>query len=163
MEFRSFGALGAHFARLAAAGEAVTHHIAEQAAQIVEKDAKERIGSYQDAAGPFGAWANLAPSTVDDRIRKGFTPDDPLLRTGGLRKSYGHVTDGAVAVVGSSSLIALYMEQGTSKMPPRAVVGPAAVASSEAIGRVAATTLIAWVSGAGWVKPRIQLPGQTTP
>jgi hypothetical protein len=157
MEFQSFGALGAHFARLALVGEAVTHHITEQAAQIVEKDAKARIGSYQDAAGPFGAWANLAPSTVDDRIRKGFTPDDPLLRTGGLRDSYGHKTQGAMAVVGSPSLIALYMEQGNSKMPARAVVGPAAYASADAIGRVAATTLIAWVSGAGWVKPRIGL------
>lgn len=157
MEFNSFGALGAHFARLALAGDAVSHHIAEQGARIIEKDAKERIGSYQDAAGPFAAWANLAPSTVDDRIRKGFTPDDPLERTGGLRKSYGHKTQGAVAVVGSASPIALYMEQGTSKMPPRAVVGPAAVASSGAIGRVAATTLIAWISGAGWVKPRIGL------
>ena len=157
MEFQSLGALGAHFGRLALAGEAVTHHITEQAAQIVEKDAKERIGSYQDATGPFGAWANLAPSTVDDRIRKGFTPDDPLLRTGGLRASYGHRTDGAVAVVGSPSLIALYMEQGTPKMPPRAVIGPAAFASSHEIGRVAATTLIAWVSGIGYIKPRIQL------
>jgi hypothetical protein len=157
MEFNSFGALGLHFARLALAGDAVTHHITEQAAQIVEKDAKERIGSYQDAAGPFGAWANLAPSTVDDRLRKGFSPDDPLLRTGGLRGSYGHKTQGGVAVVGSASPIALYMEQGTSNMPARAVVGPAAYASSDAIGRVAATTLIAWISGTGWVKPRIGL------
>lgn len=157
MEFRSFGAFGAHLARLALAGDAVSHHIAEQGARIVEKDAKDRIGSYQDAAGPFGAWANLAPSTVDDRIRKGYTPDDPLMRSGGLRKSYGHKTQGAVAVVGSASPIALYMEQGTSTMPARAVVGPAAFASKDAIGRVAATTLIAWISGAGWVKPRIGL------
>lgn len=157
MEFRSFGALGAHFARLALAGEAVTHHATEQAAQIVEKDAKARIGSYQDAAGPFGAWANLAPSTVDDRLRKGFTPDDPLLRTGGLRSSYGRKVNGAVAVVGSTSPIALYQEQGTSTIPPRAVVGPAVIASRDAIGRVAATTLIAWISGTSYVKPRIQL------
>lgn len=157
MEFRSFGALGAHFARLALAGEAVAHHVTEQAAQIVEKDAKARIGSYQDAEGPFGAWANLAPSTVDDRLRKGFSPDDPLLRTGDLRRSYGRKVAGATAVVGSTSPIALYQEQGTSTIPPRAVVGPAAIASRDAIGRVAATTLIAWISGTSYVKPRIQL------
>jgi len=157
MEFGSFGALGAHFGRLALQGEAVTHHIVDQAAQVIEKEAKARVGSYQDGIGPFAAWANLAPSTVDDRIRKGFTPDDPLLRTGSLRKSYEHKAKGAEAVVGSASIIALYMEQGTSKMPPRAVVGPAAIASRDAVGRVAATTLIAWISGIGYVKPRIQL------
>ncbi|MGJ7529856.1 hypothetical protein [Variovorax sp. GB1P17] len=157
MEMHSFGALAAHFSRLAVIGDAVTHHIVEQAAEVIEKDAKARIGSYQDGIGPFPAWANLAPATIDDRLRKGFTPDDPLERTGGLRGSYSHQATGDTAVVGSPSEIALYMEQGTSKMPPRPVVGPAAMSSRHAVGKVAATTLVAWVCGIGYRKPKISL------
>lgn len=57
-------------------------------ASHLQKEAREEVGHYQEAAGPFPAWSPLADSTMDDRIRKGFTPDDPGLRTGGMRDSY---------------------------------------------------------------------------
>ncbi|MBT2299277.1 hypothetical protein J7E70_02260 [Variovorax paradoxus] len=157
MELDSFGALGAHFARLAAGGEAVTHHIAAEGAKVIQEDAKSRFGSYQDGGGGFPAWANLAPATVDDRIRRGFTPDDPLLRTGGLRDSIVTKAEGAVAVVASTDPVMLYQEQGTATIPPRPVLGPAGLNSEKTVGRVAARTLVAWISGIGWRRPRITL------
>jgi hypothetical protein len=157
MEFQSFGALGAHFAKLALAGEAVSHHIAGEGGKAIQADAKARIGSYQDGVGPFPAWANLAEATVDDRLRKGFTPDDPLLRTGGLRDSIKVAVTGSEAAIGSESMIALYQEQGTAKIPPRPFLGPAGFNSKETVGPVAALTVVAWVCGLAWRRPRITL------
>lgn len=157
MEFNSFGALGAHFGQLALTGAAVSNHIAAEGAKAIKADAQSRIGSYQEGEGPFPAWANLAETTVDDRLRKGFTPDDPLLRTGALRNSITTSVDGSVAAIGSASDIALYQEQGTSKIPPRPFLGPAAYNSAKTVGPVAALTTIAWVCGMAWRKPRITL------
>ncbi|MEJ7685622.1 MAG: hypothetical protein WKG52_00730 [Variovorax sp.] len=157
MQLDSFGALGAHFARLAIAGEAVTSHITEEGVKAIQADAKSRFGTYQDGEGGFPAWANLAPSTVDDRLRKGFTPDDPLLRTGGLRESVVAVAVGNEGVVASPDPVMLYQEQGTSKIPPRPVLGPAGFNSKKTVAPLAARTLVAWISGIGWRKPRITL------
>lgn len=157
MEFQSFGAFGLHLTKLALAGEAVTHHIAAEGAKVIQADAKARIGSYQDGVGPFPAWANLAEATVDDRLSKGFTPDDPLLRTGGMRESIGVTVEGNVAAIGSASEIALYQEQGTATIPPRPFLGPAGFNSKESVGPVAALTTIAWVCGLAWHRPRITL------
>lgn len=157
MELDSFGALAAHFERLAMVGEEVAHHITKLGAEAIEKDAKSRIGTYQDGGGGFPAWANLAQSTIDDRIRKGFTPDDPLLRTGELRDSIEHQVSGTEAVIGTPDIVALYQEQGTSTIPPRPFLGPAGFNSPHTLGPVAARTLIAWIAGIGWKSPRINL------
>ena len=52
-EFSSFGALARHLEVMAAIGEEVTHHVTEEAAKIIQKDAKTKIGEYQGYAGPF--------------------------------------------------------------------------------------------------------------
>jgi hypothetical protein len=62
----------------------------------------------------------------------------PWLRTGGLRDSIDHDVDGAVAVVGSSSDVAVDQELGTPRVPPRSFL--AATAAGGADGTV---TLIA--------------------
>lgn len=97
----------------------------EQVARKVEKTAKASLGEYQDAIGPFPEWAELAQATKDDRARQGFPEDEPLLRTGELRKGYDHETRGMTTRIGSPSEIAEYHEFGTAKMPPRPVLGPA--------------------------------------
>jgi phage gpG-like protein len=153
MEFQSLGAFSAHLARLATQAPAVDRHILKSGARAIQKDAQARIGSYQDAEGPFPAWANLAEATVDDRLRKGFTPDDPLLRTGDMRKSIETHVEGNEASIGSRSPIALYQEQGTSTIPPRPFLGPAAHHLKATIGPEAALTIVAWFSGAAWRKP----------
>ncbi|MGI4776957.1 MAG: phage virion morphogenesis protein [Janthinobacterium lividum] len=154
MEFQDLGAFSAHLARLAVESKAVDAHILRTGARAIQKDAKERIGSYQDAEGPFPAWVNLAESTVDDRLRKGFTPDDPLLRTGALRKSIETHIEGNEASIGSRSDIALYQEQGTSTIPPRPFLGPAAHHLKSTFAPEAALTLVTWLSGGAWRNPK---------
>jgi HK97 gp10 family phage protein len=123
----------AHLAGLAVELEEKQHHALEKAARIVEKEAKAEIGHYQDQAGPFAAWRELADSTKADRVHKGFTENDPLLRTGDLRESIGHEVDGNVAIVGSTSDVAVYQELGTSKIPPRSFLAGALVRKSEQV------------------------------
>lgn len=158
MEFESPATFARHLARMAAAGDAVSSHIVKKAATLVQKDAQDRIGEYQDGGNGFPAWANLAESTIADRIRKGFSPDEPLLRTGELRGSIEVEVSGSEAVVATADIVALYQEQGTEHIPPRPFLGPAAADSQKTIGASVAAILIAWVSGASWRARGLKLP-----
>lgn len=91
----------------------------------IEATAKEEIGIYQPAYGPFDAWAPLAESTKADRVRHGYTEDDPLLRSGELRDSIESEVVGLAAIVGTKSQIGLWQEIGTDRIPPRPFIGPA--------------------------------------
>lgn len=93
--------------------EAANHEALERCAKLIEKDAKDTLGTYD-----YG-WPQLAPSTQKERESKGFPPNDPLLRTGAMRDSIQHSADSKEARVGSNSDIAVYQELGTSKIPPR--------------------------------------------
>lgn len=149
-EFDSFATFGRHLEKLALEGELVTDLATKKAAAIVLDDAQARIGVYQDSAGPFPAWAPLAESTTQDRISKGFSPFEPLLRTGGLRDSYATSQDGHEAVIGSDSDIAVYQEVGTPTIPPRPVLGPAAFEAKPRIGAITAAIMVAWLCGERW-------------
>lgn len=98
-------------------------------AEEIEHTAKEEIGTYQPSVGPFNAWDELAESTKADRVRQGYSEDDPLLRTGELRDSISHRVMGLAAVVGSTDDKAVWQEYGTEKIPPRPFIGPAYVKS----------------------------------
>lgn len=156
-QFNGFASFARHLMRTAAIGEEVSSHLAKEGGKVVQKDAQARIGEYQDGVGEFTAWANLAESTVNDRLSKGFSPDDPLLRTGSLRDSIEVHEDGAEVVVGSASDIALYQECGTDKIPPRPFLGPAGFTSREKIERGVGLGTAAWVAGVGWKRPAINL------
>src|SRR5205814_4154762 len=99
----------------------------------IEATAKAELGTYQGAVGPFDAWAPLAEATQQDRVAKGFTPDDPLLRSGELRDSISHQVEGLTAVAGSTSDVMVYQELGTPEIPPRAVMGPAGMSNRAVI------------------------------
>ncbi|HHA2250074.1 TPA: hypothetical protein ACOEHG_005025 [Enterobacter ludwigii] len=101
----------------------------EVVAKTIEEEAKEEIGVYQPAVGPFDAWAPLAESTKADRVRQGYSEDDPLLRSGELRDSISHRVMGLAAVVGSTDDKAVWQEYGTDRIPPRPFIGPAYVKS----------------------------------
>lgn len=158
-EFTSFAQFGRHLAAVAAQGEAVSERITKVGADVIKDDAQWRIGAYQDAVGPFNAWAPLAHSTVMDRIRQGYTPFDPLLRNGDMRDSITVTASGQTAVVGSPSDIALWQEQGTEHIPPRPFLGPAGAVAGPKIGRATAAILVAWLCGTSWRRPQsIKLP-----
>lgn len=91
----------------------------------IEETAKEEIGIYQPAYGPFDAWAPLAESTKADRVRQGYSEDEPLLRSGEFRDSIGSEVVGLAAIVGTKSEIGLWQEVGTAHIPPRPFIGPA--------------------------------------
>lgn len=109
------------------------------AAEILEAEAKSLPGTYQPASAPFGRWADLKDSTIQDRISKGYPANEPLLREGVLRDSIHSRSDHREAVVGSDSAIAEYQEMGTKRIPPRPFLGMAlAHKKDEAIAAVAA-------------------------
>ena len=128
-EFKSIAEMAAFFTVAAEAQALMERRALSKAAGVVQRHAKRKIGKYQPQAGEFVGWAELAESTKSDRERKGFSEDDPLLRTGELRESIqvAMSTDGTEAQIGSNSDIAVYQELGTVKMPPRSFLGSAMV------------------------------------
>lgn len=77
-------------------------------------------------------WAPLAPSTLKQKARKGYS-SQPLVRTGHYRQSFRPFSDNNQAGVGSEVPYSIYHEQGTAKMPQRAALPPAAVALDYAV------------------------------
>lgn len=65
----------------------------------------------------------LAPSTQERRVQLGFTPDDPLLRSGTLRDSLKTESAGLIAGVGTEDERMVWQEQGTATIPPRPLLG----------------------------------------
>lgn len=147
---REFDSLAEFAERLALASVAVVaaeQKALKQCARIIEKTAKEQIGEYQPAVGPFAAWEPLADSTEAEKARLGYPVDAPLLREGDLRDSIEHEVQGMEAVIGSKSEIAEYQEFGTEKIPPRPFIGPAAFRNREKIHSILGAALVAGMVG----------------
>jgi hypothetical protein len=142
----SLGGFIEHLGVMAAEVVIAEHEGLERAAQIIDAEAKNSIGHYQDEAPPFAAWADLAESTKADRVSKGFSEDEPELRTGELRDSIQHKVVGREAEIGSDSPIMEYQELGTVRIPPRSILGGAAVRkgeeAAEAVGEDVVAVLI---------------------
>jgi len=96
-----------------------------RACVLVQSDAMLRIGHYQAAVGPFPKWQQLAAETQAERARLGYTPNDPLLRTGDLARSIQFTIEGDTGYVGSDDPVAVYQELGTARIPARPFLGPA--------------------------------------
>ena len=75
----------------------------DKASLILQRAAIKMFGTYQAGIGPFDTWQELADSTKEERVKLGFTENE--------------------AIVGSTSDIMPYHEFGTSRMPPRPVLG----------------------------------------
>lgn len=113
----------------------------EYAAQVVEKAAKEELGTYQRKnMGAFAPWAELSDSTKANRrqAQSTYGENAPLLRDGDLRASISHETDisGHEAVIGTPLEKAIYLELGTKNMAPRSFLGLAAHRSRKKIIRI---------------------------
>jgi hypothetical protein len=118
----------------------------EKAAQIIEAEAKRVIGTYD-----YG-WPQLAASTQEQRVRLGFSANEPLKRTEALQRAIEHSSDHTRAdvgvkdnLVGSGTPadpyrnigdIAEWMELGTVKTPPRSYLMGAAVTKEVEIVRL---------------------------
>lgn len=98
----------------------------KEAAKVVRTESQRVIGTYDYA------WPELAESTKDDRVRQGYDPDEPLLRTGEMRDSIeiGPITGGRFDTsieVGSDNDKAVWQELGTDRIPARSFLWYAAL------------------------------------
>jgi hypothetical protein len=107
--------------------EHAKHEALEEAAVIVETEAKAALGTYD-----YG-WPQLAQSTQEQRSAQGFTPNDPGLRSGEMRDSLGHKVEGDTAHIGSDDDHLVYFELGTSKQPPRSDLAKAAMSKEKEV------------------------------
>lgn len=146
-EFDNVLAFAEHLLTLNIAIHESAHKGLEKVAKLIEKDAQRQIGHYQPAVGPFQDWAPLAETTEDDKARKGYSLDAPLLREGQLRDSIEHEVHGLEAVVGSKSEIAEYQEFGTNTIPPRPFIGPAAFKNKKAIQQILGKAVVEGLIG----------------
>ena len=121
MKTFSLSDFAAHCLTMAADVEHAKEVAVERACVIVEKEAKKAIGTYR-----YG-WTPLKPSTI---TRK-WGEDTPLLATGEMRRSIGHVVwregKDVIGEVGSNNMKAAYHELGTSYIPPRSFLMGAAM------------------------------------
>ena len=152
--FDSFGAFALH---LATRTTEVRHEVErglESAAERIEATARSEFGVYQPAQGPFPAWDPLGDATQAERAMLGFTPNDPLLRAGDLQAAVTHEVDrgdlSAVVGVPDGKLgdVMVAQELGTSRIPPRPVLGPAAYRNKEAIRKLVGAAVVAGIVGA---------------
>lgn len=139
--FNSFIDFAHHLGMRLAADHVETRESLEECAEFLKKKIKERFGNYmREDAGSFKEWAELADYTKYDRVRQGYTPNDPLLRSGKLRDSVesevkSHLFE-HVAVIGSKEQIMVWQELGTSRIPPRSVFGAEAYINRKKIEEV---------------------------
>lgn len=148
-----------HLARFEMRLHEESHRGLDHAARIVEEEAKHEIGHYQEAAGPFAAWAELADSTKEDRAKKGFTENDPGLRTGQMRESIGRAVEVPEAVVGSNDDKLIWFELGTSKQPPRSVLGTAVIHKEHQVRAVLGGAVVSALIGRDVFQGKIPISG----
>lgn len=127
---------------LASSLPAARHRALEHACQIVETEARRVIGTYD--ADP--TWPELADSTKADRVRQGFSENEPLLRTGELRDSIVHTVVGNTGHVGSNDDKAVWQELGTVRIPPRSFLKSAVIREAPAIEHVIGRAIHAHLS-----------------
>lgn len=117
-------------AELAVKVDEVQREALKAGAEVIEKEAKRVIGTYD-----YG-WPQLAQSTQTERSRLGYPANEPLLREGNMRDSIEHtIIDAHHAEIGSDSDIAVYQELGTATIPARSFLAGAAVHKEKEIAQ----------------------------
>ena len=113
----------------------------EAAGELIEREAKGMLGTYQAGGGDMPAWQQLSQVTKDHRAALGFPEDEPELRTVRLRQAISRSVNPAdgVLLVGVASRmvgtgtaadplrdigkVAVAQEMGTAEMPRRSFLG----------------------------------------
>jgi len=130
--------------------ENVEHNIHEIGPRIIRKACEMVAAQARSAIGQqHEMWPALAPATIEDRVRKGFAANEPLLRTGAMRDSIQWKTsaDGLIGMIGSDSPVAVAQELGTAKIPPRSFLVSSAISMEPKIHAMAARAAIAVLEG----------------
>lgn len=146
-EFNSLIKFAEHLVKVQTTEIFAIHKAVDNACALIEKTAKSEFGHYQPQVGPFQGWAELAESTKEDRARHGYSDNEPLLRSGELRDSISRKVSLLEGEIGSTSEIMVYHEFGTTKIPPRPVLGPAAFSNKEKIKKIIGTAAVKGLMG----------------
>ncbi|WP_241767786.1 hypothetical protein [Tanticharoenia sakaeratensis] len=121
------------------------HRGVADGADLIKTETKVQIGHYLEGPEAGLPTAPLADRTINERIRMGYTPDDPGLRSGDMRESYGtRVSESALRVdasIGSDDLHAVYFElgrtiytdKGVNYQPPRPELSVAAIRNEDRV------------------------------
>jgi hypothetical protein len=190
-EFKSVGEFVAHLERSAATAQLTVNRGFHHAAEVVWEEARNEIGHYQEAAGPFPAWPQLAEATLEGwdtvhghhypgKIEMGFAPpDNPLLRTGELRDAIEFAVSFNHAVVGVPSRsvgdgseedpvrdigdVAVEQELGTKFMPARSFLGRALFLKTHEVVAIIGEAVILGIEGKPYAPHKSQEPADDIP
>ncbi len=148
--FRDPGAFAAFVPEMIAAVERATPVAVRAGGTIIRDEVRRELGTYQQEVGPFAAWPELADATKDDRVRQGFTPNDPGLRSGDMRDSVHVKVEGNHASIGSDDPKLLWFEMGTKRgQPPRHVLGGSAFRMKDRIVEAIGSHIVWALRGLG--------------
>lgn len=100
--------------------------------ELVERAVRRGFENNFNEQGSWAPWTALAPYTVRDRIRHGFSGTEPILvRTGRFRRTWTNyfmgvrefelTASGWELSIGSGIEMAIWHEEGTPNMPARPV------------------------------------------
>ena len=133
------------------------------AGEVVQAEAVNSLGHYQEAAGPFPAWAPLSDRTHEQRAEAGLPIDEPLRATWELRNHIELTAESRSASVGVPSVIvgdgskanpyrdigmvATIMELGNERVPARPFLGRAAFVRGQAAVKAAGAIVGAHMAG----------------
>lgn len=113
--------------------------IVAKACEMVCAEAKRVLGSYEYD------WPQLKPETIARKM----LGNAPLLETGEMRASIEWQAHGLEGAVGSNLDRAVWMELGTSRIPPRSFLAGAAMEMEGKIHKMAARAVMAVMLGKG--------------
>jgi hypothetical protein len=147
-KFASLSAFTAHLKRgmaLMPEGIEAGYH---EAGKLIEREAKAEIGTYQLVdTGPFAPWEELHDRTKDDRVKSGYSENEPGLREGDMRDSIGHTVTAEAVHIGSNDDKLVWFEIGTATQQPRSVLGVAAHRHGKEASVLVANAALAAVFG----------------
>lgn len=120
--------------------------------EVLQTEAKDKIGHLQTDTNGFVPWPDLAESTKKQKEDQGyvFNADyNPLYRTGEMRGSihYFYSKELRKLILGSASLIMLFQELGTIHIPARSVLAFTLFQAAALINYVLGAMLRDWVAG----------------
>jgi hypothetical protein len=162
-----------HFARLPAAVLVEQHFALDEAARIVQAEAKRELGTYQMTdTGQFAPWAELAESTKDERVRQGYPENEPLEREGQLRDAIERTAGDTEAAVGVPNRdirhpyqthdvnigeVAEALELG-GRIPPRSFLGVAGHRKGKEVAEICGAYVVRALVGEKVVNKRLPIP-----
>lgn len=121
------------------------------ALEVLEFEAKDKIGHLQSGGGEFKSWEPLAESTLADKERNGYifnADGNPLYREGDLRESIrsSYHPNLRKGYLGSTSMIGLYQEMGTNRIPPRSFIGLTMYQGGHLVASIMGQAMVQWLS-----------------